>query len=367
MSTIPVRLGDRSYPIVITDTYASLPAALRRLGLGTHVAVVTNRSVLRHVGRDVIRHLTRSGYACHVALLPDTERAKSAAWAVRLATTIARQCRGHTPIVLAVGGGVIGDTAGFVASILRRGVPYVQVPTTLLAQVDSAIGGKTAIDLPAGKNLLGAYYQPRLVFSNIRALGSLSPRQLRSGVGEVVKYGVMADAALFRYVERQAGRILRAEPAALRLLVERCSRIKARVVSRDEREERGERTLLNFGHTIGHAIEAATGYSDRYTHGEAVAVGMLVAGEIAVTLGRWRRAELHRVEALLARMGLPTRAQGIAPSRLLAITQFDKKRLAGTMRWVLPTRLGRAVVVTSVPEAIVRRAIARHMTGRRHP
>lgn len=361
MIAVTVHPGTQSYPILIGETYAALPGALRRAGLGPRLAIVTNRSVLRHVGRALMHQLARAGFTCQVALLPDTERAKSAAWALRLTTTVITQWRGEPPVILALGGGVVGDTAGFVASILRRGVPYVQIPTTLLAQVDSAIGGKVAIDLPAGKNLVGAFHQPRLVFSNVAALRSLSLRQRRSGLAEVVKYGVMADASLFRYVERHVDGALRAQPSVLRVLVERCSRIKARMVSHDEREARGVRTLLNFGHTIGHALEAATGYSDRYTHGEAIAIGMLVAGEIAVVLGRWRRTDLARLEALLTRLGLPTRARGIAAARVVARMRYDKKRVDGTMRWVLPTRIGRAVVATDVPDAVIRRAAARYV------
>ena len=361
--TIPVRLGERSYAILITDTYAPLIPALRRLGLGPRVAVVSNRRVLTQVGRGLINLLQRHGFSCETALLPDTERAKSAAWALRLTSTLAEQFPGRAPVILALGGGVVGDTAGFVASILRRGIPYVQMPTTLLAQVDSSIGGKVAIDLPAGKNLVGSFYQPRLVCSNVAVLRSLGLRQLRSGLAEVVKYGVMADAGLFTYLEQHAAEALCARPSVLRVLVERSSRIKARVVSRDEREQRGERTLLNFGHTIGHAIEAATGYSNRYTHGEAIAIGMLGAGEIAVALGRWRPAELQRLEGLLARLGLPTRARGVSAAKILTAMRYDKKNISGALRWVLPTRLGHAVVVAGVPAAVVRRAVARRLHG----
>ena len=364
MTNIPVHLGEHSYSILVTKTYTPLAPALRRLGLGPRVAVVSNRRVLERVGRGVLTLLARHGFACDTALLPDTERAKSARWALRLASTLAVKCHGQVPVVLALGGGVVGDTAGFVASILRRGVPYVQVPTTLLAQVDSAIGGKVAIDLPAGKNLVGSFHQPKLVYSNVSVLRSLSLRQLRSGLAEVVKYGVMADAPLFAYLVRYAASALRARPAVLRVLVEQSSRIKARVVSRDEREQRGERTLLNFGHTIGHALEAATGYSGRYTHGEAIAIGMVGAGEIAVALGRWRPTDLQRLERLLERLGLPTRAGGVTTERLLAAMRYDKKNIAGALRWVLPTRIGRAVLVAGVPAAVVRRAVARRLQRR---
>ena len=363
MSTINVRLGPRSYPILIEQTYARLESALRRLGLGPDVAVVTNRRVLQHVGREVVRRLRRDGWDCQTLLVPDTERAKSAAWAFRLTGELARRFRGRVPTVLAVGGGVVGDTAGFVASIFRRGVPYVQVPTTLLAQVDSAIGGKVAIDLPEGKNLAGSFYQPRAVFSNVSVLSTLSARQLRSGLGEVMKYGVMADAQLFAYLERHAAAAVRADAVVLRLLVERCSRIKARLVSADEHEQHGRRTLLNFGHTIGHAIEAAGGYSHRYLHGEAVAVGMLVAGSIAATLGYWRATDAQRLKQLIQCLGLPTDTRGVTAARILAATRYDKKHLDGRTRWVLPTRIGQAVVVTDVPEAVVRRALQPHVKG----
>ena len=366
MTRIHVALHERSYDILIARSYAPLPAALHRLGLGPDLAIITNRTVLSRVGTPLIRLLQRQGFVCEVALLPDTERAKSWAWTGRLLTAVNRRFRGRVPTILAVGGGVVGDAAGFAASILRRGVPLVQVPTTLLAQVDSAIGGKTAIDLPAGKNLVGAFYQPRLVFSNVAVLRSLDLRQRRSGLAEVVKYGVMADRRLLAYVERHAAHALRAEPRVVAALVADCSRIKARLVSRDEREARGERTVLNFGHTLGHGLEAATAYSHQYTHGEAIAIGMLAAGEIAVRLRYWPLSEQARLETLIRRLGLPTRARDTSVARICAAMRYDKKSVAGALRWVLPTRIGHAVVAMKIPIAIVRDAMSQRLSRRPH-
>ncbi|MDP3767805.1 MAG: 3-dehydroquinate synthase family protein, partial [Dehalococcoidia bacterium] len=269
----------------------------------------------------------------------------------------------HVPTVFAFGGGVVGDVAGFVAAVYRRGVPVVQLPTTLLAQVDSAIGGKTGVDLPQGKNLLGAFYQPRLVYNNLTVLRGLPPRQRRSGLAEIIKYGAIADPALFAYLETHLAACLALVPRAVRVLIERSCAIKARVVSEDERETRDVRVRLNFGHTLGHALEAATGYR-RFTHGEAIAVGMCFAAHLSWAHGRLSEPAFWRIVTVIERAGLPSRVRGVRVQEVLRAMRYDKKFARGRPRWVLLQRLGAAQVTEDVPEEMVRRLLPRYVSAR---
>ena len=355
MNIIRVALGERSYPIVVSrDRYRDVARALRALRLGPLGIVITNCTTRRLMGRDVVQTLAAAGWDVAVLEVPDTERAKSSTIALRLIHRIARAAQRQTPTLFALGGGVVGDVTGYVASAFRRGVPYVQLPTTLLGQVDSAIGGKVGIDLPEGKNLVGAFYQPRAVFSAIGVLQTLPSRQLRSGVSEVIKYAAIADTLLLARLERRRRAILRGDPAELAWIVQRCAAIKARIVSRDERETLGLRTLLNFGHTVGHALEAAVGYSARLTHGEAIAIGMAAAADLGVVVGITPPTSRARLLALLAAYGLPVTMRGVSVACVERAMAFDKKFLAGNQRWVLVRRLGHAVVVRGVPPALVR-------------
>jgi 3-dehydroquinate synthase len=226
--------------------------------------------------------------------------------------------------------------------------------------VDSAIGGKVGVDLPQGKNLVGAFYQPRLVFNNLALLRSLPMRQRRSGLAEVIKYGVMADPALFAFLERELDACLQLKRPAVRRMVERSCRIKARVVSRDERETTEVRARLNYGHTLGHALEAATGYR-RFTHGEAIAIGMCAAADLAVAVGRLALADAERIRALIEAAGLPVRARGVSRKAVARAMSFDKKFIHGRPRWVLPSRIGRVVVTEAVPAKAVRRVLVRYV------
>jgi 3-dehydroquinate synthase len=272
----------------------------------------------------------------------------------------------RTPLILAFGGGVVGDLAGFVAAVYRRGVPYVQLPTTLLAQVDSAIGGKVGVDLPSGKNLAGAFYQPCLVWNQTALLRSLPPRQVRSGLSEIIKYGVIADAALLGFLERSLDDCLSLKPSAVKRIIERSCAIKARVVSQDERETLDVRIRLNFGHTIGHAIEAAAGYRN-WTHGEAIAVGMCAASRMAQVLGMWPAASHERLQTLIARTGLATHACGLSAARVMKAMRFDKKFTRGKMRWVLPTRIGGVAAREDVPAALVSRIVSEFIPAKPMP
>ena len=358
--TIPVRLGARSYRIVVTDSYQRLPDALKALRLPRHGWIMSHRRLLQSYGSELLGPLKRGGWTLETICVPESERSKSLAMAQRVLSQISRQAQMRTPVLFAFGGGVIGDLTGFVAAVLRRGVPYVQLPTTLLAQVDSAIGGKVGVDLPHGKNLVGAFYQPRLVWNNLHVLGSLPLRQRQSGLAEVIKCGAIADPRLFTFLEEHLGECLRLTPRAVRVMIERACRVKARVVSRDERETTGVRAALNFGHTLGHALEAATGYR-RWTHGEAIAIGMCAAADLSVETGRCAPEPFERLFRLLQVSGLPTRASRVSRHAVFRALSYDKKFIHGRPRWVLLRRIGQVLMTEAVPGAAVERILARYV------
>ncbi|MGH7198854.1 MAG: 3-dehydroquinate synthase, partial [Candidatus Omnitrophota bacterium] len=257
-------------------------------------------------------------------------------------------------MLIALGGGVIGDLTGFAASVYRRGIPYAQVPTTLTAQVDSAIGGKTGIDLPEGKNLLGSVYQPLLVLSDVSTLASLPGRHWSDGFAEVIKYGVIKDAALFTLLEKFGKEGVRTNARLLEKVILRCAKIKAKAVESDEFDRKGVRIILNYGHTAGHAIEAASRFSRQYTHGEAVAVGMLVAAHIAEELGVLKDKSLvQRLEKTLLKFELPIFYKGVPTDLILKAIGYDKKAEAGVNRFVLPVAMGKVAVVKNVPVAVI--------------
>lgn len=361
MSVIRVALGARSYDIAVCASYTHLPARLRRAGLVPGPAwIISHPGVLARYGAPLRSALRRGGWDVRTITVPPAEASKSLAIAERVAHRLVQGAGMRPPLLVAFGGGVIGDLTGFVAAVYRRGVPYVQAPTTLLAQVDSAIGGKTGVDLPGAKNFLGAFHQPRLVVNHTGLLRSLPLRQRRSGLSEVIKYGVMADPALFAYLERHLRDCLTLRSSAVRLMVTRSCRIKARVVSRDERETTGLRAQLNYGHTLGHALESATGYR-RFTHGEAIAVGMCAAAAIAVEAGLLAPEAEARIVRLILAAGLPTRARGVAWPAVKAAMRLDKKFLRGRPRWVLPVKIGKVVVTERVPLALIERVVRRFL------
>jgi 3-dehydroquinate synthase len=360
MRPITVSLGERSYPIIVDDSYRRLPAVAKAAGLPEHGWIVSHERLLRRYGSALAGPLRRAGWSVRTLTIPESESSKSFDTVLRLVRRISRETAMRVPVLFAFGGGVVGDVTGFVAAALRRGIPYVQVPTTLLAQVDSAIGGKVGVDLPEGKNLLGAFHQPRLVYNNVALLRSLPLRQRRSGLAEVIKYGAIADRRLFGFLEAELGSCLRLEPQAVRLMVERSCRIKAGIVSRDERETTGVRAHLNFGHTLGHALEAATGYK-RLTHGEAIAIGMCAAADLSVEVGLLRSSEAERLQRLIRASGLPTRAERVSRRAVLRALRYDKKFVHGRPRWVLLRRLGEVVVTEDVPLPATRRVLERYV------
>lgn len=337
---------------------------VRQMALGTHAVVVSNSMILRRYRRKIENALSRASVASSVLTVADTERSKSLQTLSRLLTALARADRpGKRLFLVLLGGGVVGDLGGLVAGLYRRGIPYVQVPTTLLAQVDSSIGGKTGIDLPQGKNLVGLFYQPSLVYIELSFLETLSDRQFRSGLAEVVKCGVISDRQIFRFLERRPFATLRQDPKAVAWLVERSIRVKAAVVEADERERRGIRTVLNFGHTLGHALEAASHYTRAYTHGEAVAIGMVGATRISRRLKIISASEADRIEALIRRMGFPLKIRGGRLSDILRAMSHDKKWSVAKGRWVLPAGIGQSLVQDGVPDALVRSEISCLMEG----
>ncbi len=358
MKRIPVRLGDRSYDIRIA------PGLLGRVGpevrrvcpSSVNATLVTDRHVARLHLAPVRRSLERSGFEVRTIVLPPGERQKTLRTVSRLYGAFAASRMERTSPVVLLAGGVIGDVGGFAAATYLRGLPIVQVPTTLVAQVDSAIGGKTGVDLPSGKNLVGAFAQPRAVLMDPLVLRTLPPREWVAGLAEVVKYGIIRDRRLFELLERHAGRLDRRRPGDLNAIVTRSAAIKADVVSKDERES-GLRQILNYGHSIGHAIEAATRYR-RFLHGEAVSIGMMGAALIGCCLRSSRRELLARQGALLQRLSLPLRAPGVPSNRVLKALRMDKKTRGGRVKFVLPVSVGRVRFGQEVPDDLIRDTVS---------
>src|SRR3989449_3028983 len=332
---ICVDLAERSYEVVVQD------GLLDRIGeflvpfkLGPETVIVTNPVVQKLYGARVVRSFRAAGLKPTVLALPDGERTKSLRWVTLVLNALLRRRYERKAWLVALGGGVIGDLAGFAASIYLRGIPFVQVPTTLVAQVDSSIGGKTGVNHLLGKNLIGTFYQPKLVLIDPSALRTLPPREYRAGLAEVIKYGVIADAEFFTFLEQDMDQILKLEPAALHRVIRTSCAIKAAVVSEDERES-DRRRILNFGHTVGHALETLGGYR-RYTHGEAVAIGMVVAARLAERLGLADASEGTRIRALVERARLPADLPPRSASALLRAMRQDKKVQDRRIHFVLP-------------------------------
>jgi len=354
--TVDVALGARSYPIRIGRGLLHDAESLRALAPGRHVLIVTDDNVAAHWLAPV-----EAAFAEHrraVAILPPGEQEKNLRRFAELMDRLAALRASRDACLIALGGGVIGDLTGFAAACWMRGVRFVQLPTTLLAMVDSSVGGKTAVDLPAGKNLVGAFHQPAAVVIDTDTLATLPPRELSAGLAEVVKYGAIGDGVFFAWLEAHAEALLARDPDALAEAIERSCRHKAGVVARDETEQ-GERALLNFGHTFGHALETLAGYAD-LRHGEAVAIGMVCAARLSAALGRAAEQDAERLAVLLQRCGLPTRVP--APladaDALLQAMRLDKKAVSGRLRLILWQGIGHAEIVDGVDEAAIRRVLA---------
>jgi len=356
---LKVNLGPRSYNIIIgRGILNKLGLELLKLQAGTDAYIITNSWLKNKYGAELQKCLRKSGFNSHFKIVPNSEKSKSLEAASVVIKDLAAWDRRRRVFIIAFGGGVVGDLAGFVASLYKRGTSYVQVPTTLLAQVDSSIGGKTAVDLDLGKNLVGAFYQPRLVFSEINFLKSLDKKQLASGMAEVIKYAVIKDSRLFSFLENKYKDVLRNDPAALEKIVCACGGIKAGIVSRDEKEFLGLRTILNFGHTIGHAVEAAGGYKG-YNHGEAVSLGMVVAADLSRLLKLIDPGLVSRIRELLRLYGLPVKLKGVSTEKIIRAHYRDKKFIGKENKLVLISGLARPKIARNVPLSLIKEAVGK--------
>jgi len=354
---VRVELGTRSYDIHITPGCYSMLGnlLLAEARPVTSAVLISNREVDRRYGDSVRATLDAAHIPHHTLCVPAGERYKSINTTSRLYGDLIQRKVDRQAVIIALGGGVVGDMAGFVAASYQRGVRFVQLPTSLLAQVDSAIGGKVGINHPMGKNMIGAFLQPLCVLADPTVLRSLPAREMRTGMAEIVKYGVIWDEDFFSYLEENIDRIMRLETSAIQHIVRRSCQIKANVVTEDETEG-GLRAILNFGHTVAHAVETHTAY-DRYTHGEAVAIGMVVAARLAHELGMFKASEVHRLIHLLKRIELPTNLPKSDPAVLMSLMETDKKAVKGVPRFILPVGLGKVEIIDSVSPTKLRNAL----------
>jgi 3-dehydroquinate synthase len=353
VNTLKVQLGSRSYPILIGDGLLSDAELLRQHVPARDVLIVSNTTVAP-LYLDTLSVSLRPRRIIET-ILPDGESHKTLTNVARIldvlvANRFARDCA-----VVALGGGVVGDMAGFAAACYQRGVSFVQVPTTLLSQVDSSVGGKTGVNHPGGKNLIGAFHQPIAVLADTRTMGSLPPRELRAGLAEVIKYGLICDAAFFGWLEEHLDALLAGDLAALAHVIYRSCEIKAEIVGRDEREQ-GDRALLNLGHTFGHAIESATGYT-QWLHGEAIGAGLLMAAAMSKECGLLSAEDVSRVKNLVGRTGLPTHIKAVSPQSALEHMRIDKKVQGGRIRLILLRKIGDAFITADYSETALDRTL----------
>jgi 3-dehydroquinate synthase len=356
VKTLKVELESRSYPILIGDGLLGQADILREHVPARDVLIVSNTTVaplyLQTLAEGVRPRRILE------AILPDGEAHKTLATVVRVLDVMVANRFGRDCTVIALGGGVVGDMAGFAAACYQRGVAFVQVPTTLLSQVDSSVGGKTGVNHPGGKNLIGAFHQPIAVLADTRTLKSLPPRELRAGLAEVIKYGLICDAGFFGWLEDHIEELLVGDAAGLAHVIHRSCAIKAEIVGRDEFEH-GDRALLNLGHTFGHAIESATGYTE-YLHGEAIGAGLLMAAAMSRECGLMSAGEVERVRNLIARTGLPSRIASVSPEAALEHMRIDKKVKSGRIRLILMRKIGDAFITADYPEAALERTLRQY-------
>ncbi len=356
MKRLTIALAERSYDIVIGRNLLRQAAPLFGEAVTpSQVVVVTHPSIRKLHGEALMEGLAGGGIPTHIIEVPEGEASKSLSQAGLLYDRLLEMRCDRRTLLLAFGGGVIGDLTGFIAATYQRGVPFVQVPTTLLSQVDSSVGGKTGINHPRGKNMIGAFYQPKQVIIDLETLATLPPREFRAGLAEIVKHGVIADAGLFAYLEGNAEKILNQDSECLEHIIAASCAIKANVVEQDERESR-IRMVLNFGHTLGHAIEALTGYAE-WIHGEAVAMGMVAAARLSQAAGRCGGEVASRIEALLRRFGLPVEFPGLGVNAVIEALYLDKKTSHKKLTLVLVSAIGSVDIVDDVDENIIRKLL----------
>jgi len=352
--TVSVQLGNRSYTIKIaTGLLKQLGGECARLKLGVRCAIITDSNAGRHYAKPVYEMLVGAGFEPVLITVPAGEKSKSLKIVQSCYDQLAAHRLERKSFIVALGGGVVGDLAGFVAATYLRGIPSVQIPTTLLAQVDSSVGGKTGVNLNAGKNLVGAFYQPRLVLCDLDTLKTLPEREFRAGLAEVIKYGIISDAKLFGQIERNLSKLLKREPKTLAAVVGRCCEIKADVVGKDETES-GLRAILNFGHTIGHAIENISGYG-KFLHGEAISIGQVAAAKLSRKILGLPLRDVERIENLFKRAGLPAQISLNSAQRkkLFTAMKLDKKVNGGEIRFVLAKNIGKVLWNQRVPENLI--------------
>jgi 3-dehydroquinate synthase len=356
--TVSVQLGHRSYAIKIgAGLLARLGGECARLKLGARCAIITDTNVGRRFAKAAFNSLATTGFSPSLIVVPAGETAKSLKTVQTCYDLLAAHRLERKSFIIALGGGVVGDLAGFVAATYLRGLAFVQVPTTLLAQVDSSVGGKVGVNLMAGKNLVGAFYQPRLVLCDLDTLRTLPEREFHAGLAEVIKYGIIYDARLFAQLERDLPKLLWREPKTLAAVIARCCEIKAEVVGQDETEN-GLRAILNFGHTIGHAIENISGYG-KFLHGEAISIGQVATAKLSAGLTGLSEDEVGRIRDLFKRAGLPVGIKLSTPRRrkLFAAMRLDKKVSGGEIKFVLARKIGNVTWGQRVPENLINRAL----------
>lgn len=357
MKSIKVNLGERSYPIFIgPNTLQNTGTLLRKIIKGNRIGVITNSKVAKYYLPRCKTSLEKSGYDVTVIKIPDGEEYKNLGQISLIYDRLVKAKFDRGDTLLALGGGVTGDMAGFAAATYMRGIDYIQAPTTLLAQVDSSVGGKTGVDHSGGKNLIGAFHQPKAVLADTSAFGTLPDREFRCGMAEVIKYGVIRSTSLFSFLEKSASDIKNKKQMAIeKIIVESC-RIKAKVVSEDERES-GVRAILNMGHTFGHGIETALGFK-KLKHGEAVAIGMALAARLSYRLGDCDEKTVNRIENLIKVYGLPVKTpKGITAGDVIKGMSHDKKAVGGVLRFIIPTAIGSVAIKKDISVGDIRAVI----------
>lgn len=353
MKELTVDLGARSYKIIIgADILGRIDEQLREFHYSPKSAIISNPTVYALYGEQLHRTIQSAGLEPITVLIPDGEEYKDYFWSYHILSKLLEAGLDRSSVIFALGGGVIGDITGFVASTYMRGISYIQVPTTLLSQVDSSVGGKTGVNHPLGKNMIGTFYQPSLVWIDVETLKTLPPREFLAGMAEVIKYGIIRDKEFFNYLYKHSREITDLNPEHLTNIIYRSCQIKADVVSQDEREA-GLRAILNFGHTIGHAIETITGYR-RFLHGEAVAIGMVYEANLANKKGLIKQYTVNKIRSLVRRYKLPHRIDfPYHKSEIFKAMAIDKKAVSGRLRFVLPLEIGRVTIVSDVQKRLL--------------
>ncbi len=356
MPTVHVNLDKRNYPIVVgNEILKDIGDSLQNFEAISKIAIVINPLVASFHLKSVKESLLNKGFKVSVIIVPDGEKFKDYRQLLNIHRKLVQEKLDRRSLIIALGGGVIGDISGFAAATFMRGIRYVQIPTSLLAQVDSSIGGKTGINFLKIKNLIGSFYQPKLVYTDVSLLRTLSQEELHNGLAEVIKYGVIKDAGFFQYLEKNIEKILDLDLSCLEKVVFQCAEIKAKIVQEDEKEK-GIRTILNYGHTLGHCFETVSKFS--YKHGQAVSLGMVYAGKIAQKIGLLNREDAKKIERLLQKAHLPVSPlKKFNPQEILAILEMDKKRSAGKQKFVLPKKIGQVIIKDDIPIELLKEVL----------